>query len=113
MTNAQLKRLREDLSSLLEGPISPGRVLTTPSSLAGREAMAAAEGVKLDEVLADLGRLAAQAVAADLETDGLRPADFTFDPEIAAVLRQRLVHRLGAGSQHFDEAFLVALGSRG
>jgi hypothetical protein len=106
-------KLKEELADLFEGPVGSGEVMIQPSSMDQQGAMDVAEGAKLGEVMAEMGRLAAQAVVRDMETDGLRPADFAFAPEIPKVLRERIAHLLREGSKEFDEAFLASLGAHG
>jgi len=108
-----IPKLREEMAGLLEGPIGSGTVMLNPSAMAQKSALSAAEGAKLGEVMAEMGRIAAQAVVNDMETDGLRPADFAFAPEIPKVVRERIAHLLREGSEEFDEAFLASLGAHG
>jgi len=103
----------EQVRPLNEGPISTGVVLTTPDGVSRREALAAAEGFRLDGLMRDLGELAGRAVADELAAEQLRPADYADWPEVSARVRERLANRLAGGCALFDEALALALRSRG
>lgn len=111
MRHTRRKRLVERV--LREGPISTGVVLTTPDAMSQREALAAAEGVKLNGVLRDMGTLAGRALADELEVEQLRPADYSEWHELSVRVRERLVQRLARGCREFDEALAMALRGRG
>jgi len=87
--------------------------LISPSTTGRQEALAAAEGVRLNGLMKDLGELVGRLVAAELEAENYRPADYARVPEISQRMRERIAGRLTKGCRIFDAALADALSMRG
>lgn len=97
---------------MVVAPGGTGAVLVRPSRLSMDIAAEVVKVVPLDGVCRDIGSLAAGVVADELESRGLRPADYARLPELSRDVRRRIGKALKS-SDVFDRAFMERLGGRG
>ena len=91
---SEVRQVRDQLRHALglqEGPVDTGTVLTTPNTLVKAQAVRVARSCALRSVLRDLGAVVAREMGSELSASGLRPADFADHPEVAKVLKERVL----------------------
>lgn len=106
------RKLTEIFAPVGAGPAGTGTVLTSPSSIDADIAKMVAKELDLDQVLNDIGVVAARQLADELEKRTLRPADYADIDELAATLARRLARNL-EGSEVFARALKKHLNLRG
>lgn len=67
----------------------------------------------LDYVMRDFGTIAARELANQIETRGLRPADYADLADLAETMSERLMQELGKDPEAFNNAFISQLRIRG
>lgn len=112
---------RRDFKTQLEdvfgggGQVAPGgtaAVLTSPSKIDRELVAQVVKQVPLDAICKDIGAVAAREIANALQQYGLRPADFTDQPDLPAMVAKRIVGRL-IRSEEFSRSFTKYLSMRG
>jgi hypothetical protein len=93
-------------------PGGTGAVLVRPSKLSMDLAQQVIREMPLDGLYRDLGAVAAMLVADELESRGLRPADYATLPELPQAVARRLGGYL-LRSGEFSTAFVQNLMARG
>lgn len=113
--------MRSDIKKQLEdvfgggGQMAPGgtaAVLVTPSGISMELAAQAVRKMSMDRVFRDIGAIAAREVANELESQGLRPADYANLEDLPRVVGKRITSYL-LRSEEFSRALLQALQARG
>jgi formate-dependent phosphoribosylglycinamide formyltransferase (GAR transformylase) len=93
-------------------PHGTGAVLTRPSKLSFEMVDKAVRSMPMDALYRDIGAIAGQVVADQLETQRLRPADYADAPKLPDIVSRRIVGYL-LRSEEFSKALRRSLRSRG
>jgi hypothetical protein len=96
-----------------QAPVGTAKVLTSPSRLSNEAAEQACRTLDLDVVLRDLGAIAAREIATELESMGLRAADYSALEAIPKLMAKRLADAVKSNPETFSKALVERLALRG
>jgi len=106
----------EDVKQVLEGVFGvrhAGFRALSPAKVDADRAAEVASLLPYDDVVRQSAVLAAQAVAAGLESVGLRPADYGEMEQLPGIVANKLSKAIRANSDEFVVAFVRQLSMRG
>ncbi len=112
--HSDIKKQLEDVFGA-GGQMAPGgtaAVLNRPSGISMELAVQAVRKMPMDRIFRDIGAIVAREIADELESQGLRPADFATLDELPRVVGKRVTSYL-LRSEEFSRALLQALQARG
>ena len=112
--NSELKKQLDEIfgGNMNVAPGGTGAIMIRPSTLSLDIARQAVKEMMLDGVYRDLGAVAANALADELEARSLRPADYADLPELPKVVAKRIVGYL-LRSDEFARSLSENLAARG